>query len=74
MGQEAVAFATIFRASGKSSRDSQAITPTACPNRTNTLLKGRRGEARGAGGGLTKYKELKTKYFFYEELEKTRKE
>lgn len=40
MGQADVALPMIFRASGKSSRDSHAMTPIACPNRTKTLIHG----------------------------------
>ena len=38
MGHCEVAWLTILRASGKSSRDSHAITPIAWPNRTKTLF------------------------------------
>lgn len=40
MGHADVALPMIFRASGKSSRDSHAMTPIACPNRTKTLIRG----------------------------------
>ena len=51
IGHVEVAFLTIFRASGKSSRDSHAITPIACPKRTKTLSGVGDGVVGDGGGG-----------------------